>query len=91
MAGHAHRHWGTELSARTVTIRILALVMMLISIGMASYAAVNFRRRSRMLQQKLDGPYDSRALPVILTIVLMAFLFIVWIGAVVSYTHGVPA
>lgn len=73
---------------RTITIRVLALLMMLISIGMAIYAALNFRRRSRMLQQKVDGPYDSRVLPVVLTAVLMTFLSIVWIGAVVSYTRG---
>ena len=33
--------------------------------------------------QKLDGPYDNRVLPVVLTVVLMTFLTIVWIGSIV--------
>jgi predicted permease len=40
---------------------------------------------SLLYRQKLDGPYDSRVLPVVLTIVLMTFLTIVWIGAIISY------
>jgi hypothetical protein len=35
--------------------------------------------------QKLDGPYDSRVLPVILTVVLMTFLSIVFVGSIASY------
>lgn len=87
VAGHAHKHWGTDLTTRTIGIRILALVMMGVSIAMALYAAYNFKRRGDMLQQKLDGPYDSRTLPIVLTVVLMTFLLLVWIGAIVSYTH----
>jgi hypothetical protein len=41
-------------------------------------------------RQKLDGPYDNRVLPVVLTIVLMTFLTVVWVGAVVSYRHDAP-
>lgn len=33
--------------------------------------------------QKLDGPYDNRVLPVVLTCVLMTFLTVVWIGSIV--------
>lgn len=87
MAGHAHKHWGTDLTTRTIAIRLLALLMMAVSIAMALYAAYNFKRRGDMLQRKLDGPYDSRVLPVTLTVVLMTFLTLVWIGSVVSYTH----
>jgi len=36
---------------------------------------------------KLDGPYDSRVLPVVLTVVMMLFLVVVWVGALVSYHH----
>ncbi|KAL6772252.1 hypothetical protein ACKKBG_A29530 [Auxenochlorella protothecoides x Auxenochlorella symbiontica] len=87
VAGHAHKHWGTDLTTRTIAIRLLALLMMAVSIAMALYAAYNFKRRGDMLQRKLDGPYDSRVLPVTLTVVLMTFLTLVWIGSVVSYTH----
>lgn len=38
--------------------------------------------------QKLDGPYDNRVLPVVITCVLMTFLTTVWIGSIVSYLEG---
>lgn len=34
---------------RAVGVRVLALLMMAISIGMAVYAAINFKRRGDML------------------------------------------
>jgi hypothetical protein len=40
--------------------------------------------------QKLDGPYDNRVLPVVITIVLMTFLTVVWVGAVISYRDDTP-
>lgn len=43
------------------------------------------RPRSRCCSQKLDGPYDSRVLPVVLTVVLMTFLSIVFVGSLASY------
>lgn len=49
VAGHAHKHWGSEFTSRAILVRVLALVMMLISIFMAIYAAVNFKRRGDML------------------------------------------
>ena len=88
VSGHAHKHWEPEFTARAVAVRLAALVMMAISIGMALYAARNFKRRGDMLQQKLDGPYDGRALPVALAAVMMAFLAAVWVGALVSYRGG---
>lgn len=44
--------------------------------------------RSAPRSQKLDGPYDSRVLPVVLTCVMMTFLTVVWIGSIVSYVEG---
>ncbi|KAI7840567.1 hypothetical protein COHA_005720 [Chlorella ohadii] len=88
VAGHAHRHWGSDFTVRAVGVRVLALVMMAISIGMAIYAAINFKRRGDMLVQKLDGPYDDRVLPVVLTCVMMTFLTVVWIGSIVSYMES---
>jgi len=38
--------------------------------------------------QKLDGPYDNRVLPVVLTCVLMTFLTVVWIGSIVRCCKG---
>ncbi len=49
VAGHAHKHWGSDFTTRAITVRVLALVMLLISIFMAIYAAVNFKRRGEML------------------------------------------
>ncbi len=37
---------------------------------------------------KLDGPYDNRLLPVLLSVVLMVFLTVVLAGAITSYIHG---
>eukprot|EP00890_Picochlorum_soloecismus_P000314 jgi/Picsp_1/1283/NSC_04764-R1_vacuolar transport chaperone-like protein len=88
VSGHAHKHWGTEFTTRAIAVRVLALLMMGISIVMAVYAAYNFKRRGDMLVQKLDGPYDNRLLPVMLTVVMMTFLTVVWVGAVVSYHEG---
>jgi hypothetical protein len=37
---------------------------------------------------KMDGPYDSRVLPVLLTVTLAASLIIVFSGAVVRLHEG---
>lgn len=39
----------------------------------------------RCCSQKLDGPYDDRVLPVVLTCVMMTFLTVVWIGSIVRW------
>ena len=36
----------------------------------------------------MDGPYDNRILPVLLTVVMMVFLTVVWIGSIVSFEEG---
>lgn len=43
---------------------------------------------SHPCSQKLDGPYDNRVLPVVLTCVLMTFLTVVWVGSIISYMEG---
>eukprot|EP00887_Chlorella_sp_A99_P007157 scaffold2.g7157.t1 len=88
VAGHAHRNWGSDFTARAVVVRVLALIMMLISIGMAIFAALNFKKRSDMLTQKMDGPYDNRVLPVVLTVIMMTFLTVVWIGSIITFEQG---
>lgn len=49
VSGHAHKNWGSDYVKQAVAVRILALVMMLIGISMAIYAAINFRVRGNML------------------------------------------
>ena len=49
VSGHAHHHWSTEFTNRAIAVRVMALVMMAISIGMACYAAYNFKKRGDML------------------------------------------
>ena len=39
----------------------------------------------RCCSQKLDGPYDNRVLPVVVTGVLMTFLTVVWIGSIIRW------
>mmetsp|Transcript_23778 Transcript_23778/g.52153 ORF Transcript_23778/g.52153 Transcript_23778/m.52153 type:complete len:133 (+) Transcript_23778:260-658(+) len=92
VAGHAHRHWGDDFTERAVLTRVIALVMLLISIVMALWAGYNFQKRAVYLEAKLDGPYDSRALPILLTSVMVIAMAIVFGGAVVrlSETPATP-
>ena len=49
VSGHGHKHWGSDYTSRAIFVRLLALGMMAIAIIMALYAAINFRKRGRML------------------------------------------
>ena len=49
ISGHGHKHWGSDYTNRAIFVRLLALGMMAIAIGMAVYAAINFRIRGEML------------------------------------------
>ena len=49
VSGHAHKHWGSDFSTHAIAVRVLALFMMAISIGMAIYGAYNFKKRGDML------------------------------------------
>ena len=49
VSGHGHKHWGSDYTSRAIFVRLLALGMMAIAIIMAIYAAINFRKRGRML------------------------------------------
>ena len=42
----------------------------------------------RCRSQKLDGPYDNRVLPVVVTGVLMTFLTVVWIGSIIRWANA---
>lgn len=84
VAGHAHRNWGDEYTERAVMTRILSLSMLLVSIVMAMWGGYNFQKRAVYLDAKLDGPYDSRGLPIMLCCVLMATMTIVFGGALVN-------
>ncbi|EFJ41082.1 hypothetical protein VOLCADRAFT_121659, partial [Volvox carteri f. nagariensis] len=68
VAGHAHRHWGDEFTERAIVVRVVSLVMLFISVAIAVWAGLNFQKRAIFLEAKADGPYDSRFLPVLLTV-----------------------
>lgn len=82
VAGHAHKHWDSDFTAQAIFVRSLALIMLLSSVAMALYATYSFRLRSSMLQNKIDGPYDNRILPILLSVLLMAALSVVLGGSV---------
>mmetsp|Transcript_29700 Transcript_29700/g.75671 ORF Transcript_29700/g.75671 Transcript_29700/m.75671 type:complete len:131 (+) Transcript_29700:2534-2926(+) len=86
IAGHAHRHWGDDFLEKAVITRLISLTMLGIAIVMAMWAGYNFHRRAIFLEAKLDGPYDSRALPALLTGVLMLSMAVVFAGALIRLT-----
>ena len=135
VSGHAHKNWGSDVAARAIFVRVLALIMMALSILMTLYAAYNFRLRGEMLlcaplcccathfmqlnklavgaiaaraaapcikevchsqhslihvrcRMKMDGPYDNRVLPVLLSGIMIVALGIVFGGAVVQFARG---
>ena len=49
VAGHGHKHWGSDYTHRAILVRLLALVMMAAAIGMAIYSAIHFKLRGEML------------------------------------------
>lgn len=82
VSAHAHKNWGTDYEGHAIFVRSISLALMVLSIFMAVYAAYSFHNRGEMLQAKMDGPYDSRMLPVLLAVILMVALLIVFSGAV---------
>ncbi|KAK9807602.1 hypothetical protein WJX72_003870 [[Myrmecia] bisecta] len=83
ISGHAQKHWDSHRQ-RAIFVRALALVMMAISIFMAIYATWNFKLRADMLEERMDGPYDSKVLPILLSVVLMASFLIVFGGTLAT-------
>eukprot|EP00877_Chromochloris_zofingiensis_P009474 jgi/Chrzof1/4780/Cz14g26060.t1 len=83
VAGHAHRHWGDEFTASAIYVRVMSMIMLTLSIVIAVWAGYNFNHRANLLQMKMDGPYDSKVLPVVLALCLVASLVVVFSGAVV--------
>lgn len=49
VAGHGHKHWGSDYTHRAIFVRLLALCMMAAAIGMAVYSAIHFKLRGEML------------------------------------------
>mmetsp|Transcript_10429 Transcript_10429/g.18177 ORF Transcript_10429/g.18177 Transcript_10429/m.18177 type:complete len:131 (+) Transcript_10429:199-591(+) len=86
IAGQAHRHWGDDFIERAVITRVISLSMLGMAIVMAMWAGYNFQRRAAFLEAKLDGPYDSRYLPVLLTTVMMISMAVVFGGALIRLT-----
>lgn len=88
VAGHAHRQWGQEYSESFVAVRVLSMAMLALSIVIAVWAGYNFNHRANLLQMKMDGPYDSKTLPVVLAVALIASLAVVFGGAVERLHEG---
>ena len=82
LSGHAHKNWGTDYEQRAIFVRVVALILMALSILMAIYAAYVFHFRGEMLQQKADVAYDSRFLPILLGSMLIVALLVVFGGAI---------
>lgn len=83
VAGHAHRHWGDDYTESALYVRIVSMCMLATSIVIACWSGYNFNSRANMLQLKLDGPYDSKVLPIMLAITLVSSLLVVFSGAIV--------
>jgi uncharacterized membrane protein YidH (DUF202 family) len=88
VAGHAHRQWGQDYSESFVAVRLLSMAMLALSIVIAIWAGYNFNHRANLLQMKMDGPYDSKTLPVVLAVALIASLAVVFGGAVERLHEG---
>jgi hypothetical protein len=50
VSAHAHKNWGTDYESNAIFVRSVSLVLMVLSIFMAIYAAYNFYYRGEMLQ-----------------------------------------
>ena len=50
VSAHAHKNWGTDYESNAIFVRSVSLVLMVLSIFMAIYAAFNFYYRGEMLQ-----------------------------------------
>lgn len=82
VAGHAHRHWGDDFAERAIMTRVISLIMLLIAIIMAAWSGYMFQKRSLFLEAKMDGPYDARGLPILLTSVMALSMGVVFFGAI---------
>ncbi|WIA20489.1 hypothetical protein OEZ85_004889 [Tetradesmus obliquus] len=82
VAGHAHRSWGDDYTSSALYVRVLSMFMLATSIMIAVWGGYNFNNRANMLTLKLDGPYDSKVLPAVLAVTLVASLMVVFSGAV---------
>lgn len=91
IAGHAHRHWGDDFTENAIVVRVLALIMLGIAIFIACFAGYNFNDRANKLETKQDGPYDSKVLPIVLAITLIASLVVVLAGAIARLGADAPA
>lgn len=87
VAGHAHRHWGDDFTERAVLVRVVSLIMLAVAIMIACWSGINFQKRAIFLEAKLDGPYDSRVLPIMLTGVMALSMAVVFGSALMRLTN----
>ncbi len=50
VSAHAHKNWGSDYEGHAIFVRSISLVLMVLSIFMACYAAWSFNKRGEMLQ-----------------------------------------
>lgn len=50
VSAHAHKNWGSDYEGHAIFVRSISLVLMVLSIFMAVYAAWSFNNRGEMLQ-----------------------------------------
>jgi hypothetical protein len=50
VAGHAHRHWGSDYTEGALYVRVISMFMLTTSIVIACWAGFNFNNRANMLQ-----------------------------------------
>lgn len=50
VAGHAHRHWGSDYTESALYVRIVSMCMLSTSIVIACWSGYNFNCRANMLQ-----------------------------------------
>jgi hypothetical protein len=50
VAGHAHRHWGSDYTEAALYVRIVSMCMLATSIVIACWSGYNFNSRANMLQ-----------------------------------------
>eukprot|EP00873_Tetraselmis_striata_P019859 jgi/Tetstr1/440123/TSEL_028481.t1 len=84
VVGHSKLSTG---SIQSTGVQAIATLMVLVSVIIAIVATGNFYTRGRFLTLKIDGPYYSRTLPVLVTVMMMIMMVIVFAGSIISYTH----
>eukprot|EP01025_Chloroclados_australasicus_P050017 TRINITY_DN5713_c0_g2_i4.p4 TRINITY_DN5713_c0_g2~~TRINITY_DN5713_c0_g2_i4.p4 ORF type:complete len:106 (-),score=6.00 TRINITY_DN5713_c0_g2_i4:374-691(-) len=85
VSGHVHRHWDAAYNTRVIAVRVLALLMLALAIGITFIAAYNFQLRYLLLRNHADGPYGNRLLPILLSISFIVAFGVIFAGALAGF------